>query len=151
MLLYFFFSIITLINDVETMRKEFEICLKIKQDFVFSNVFLKNNIGTPKPEECSPGSYRNSERGASQADCFPCPAGYYCEGPNSTTFTGPCAPGYYCPDSAYIASPTPAGYECPPGYFCEEGFTQPLGCEPGKRFSFEQNKFVFTLLSISHF
>ena len=72
-----------------------------------------------------------SPGGASQADCWPCTAGQYCEKPGLSYPTGPCNAGYYCPGNDTISVPDPNHRLCPPGHMCPVGSSQPLGCPAG--------------------
>ena len=48
---------------------------------------------------CSPGS-------VSDAACFDCPAGKYCQTAGSGTWTGDCCPGYFCPTGSSACEET---------------------------------------------
>ena len=68
-------------------------------------------------QECPIQTYRSEEGGMNLTDCYPCPAGYFCNTEAMADYEhNPCAPGFYCPEATY--SPIP----CPPGtYRAEEG------------------------------
>ena len=63
-------------------------------------------------------------------DCTSCSAGFYCEGYNNTSVTGPCSEGYFCPGGQF--SSKPEEFNCTPGHFCREGSVTPELCEAGK-------------------
>ncbi|EGD79005.1 hypothetical protein PTSG_01976 [Salpingoeca rosetta] len=88
--------------------------------------------GTASPVACPAGYYNPDRRGASLADCTPCPARYYCADTGMTTYTSTCAAGYYCPESAAIATSQPAGYECPLGHRCLAASDAPEPCPDGE-------------------
>nr|XP_047130962.1 uncharacterized protein LOC100202447 isoform X1 [Hydra vulgaris] len=85
---------------------------------------------TQFPRPCPPGKYLNTRGNTKEEDCISCNAGYYCEGFNNTSVTGPCSEGYYCP--AGQSSSKPVDFACPAGYFCKEGSISPELCEAGK-------------------
>lgn len=66
-------------------------------------------LGNSGPQECPTNKYRNLKNGENITDCFPCPAGYWCN------LTG-------------MASLV--GYECPVGHYCLEG-QSPTYCPAG--------------------
>ena len=67
-------------------------------------------IGSNGPQQCPINTYRDLVDGKNITDCFPCPAGYWC---NITGIGGF------------------RGYECPLGYYCLEG-QAPTTCPGGK-------------------
>ena len=89
-------------------------------------------LGAVNATECPPGTIRNALGGAELADCYPCPAGYYCDLPGQSQAGGECDPRYYCPDFAKITDPMPSAYPCPPGFFCEANTGTPRACPPGQ-------------------
>ena len=85
--------------------------------------------GTSTPVACQSGTY-NPNHG--EAECFPCPAGYYCL-ENSTTYNDTVCPvGHYCPTGTMYSQQ----YPCPSGTFLDstgahsEAYCIP--CLPGK-------------------
>lgn len=103
--------------------------------------------GTSYPLECPAGTYNNL---TGQAECWECPAGYFCPD-NITTYENyPCPEGYYCPNGTRFSSeyPCPTGhyrnaslgqsvddcYLCPGGQYCgQEGLPNPSGpCDEGR-------------------
>lgn len=93
----------------------------------------------------------------SEAECQPCPAGFYCGEAGLTAPAGPCRHGqflyhintncsvlfmlsfhvimhflviwigYWCPPGQTVDTPLP----CPPGHFCLQGSAAPEPCPPG--------------------
>ena len=88
-------------------------------------------LGTINATACPAGTYRDDVGGASLADCYPCPPGYYCADEGATGATGICAARYYCPDYAEITTDSPSNYECPAGFMCGNQTATPRGCDPG--------------------
>lgn len=105
--------------------------------------------GTSSPFPCKADTYNNITQ---QAECFTCPAGYYCPD-NTTNFEDyPCPVGYYCPDGTNHSTeyPCPEGTyradlggmdvndctPCPCGKHCSNiGLTAPVGdCDAGACF-----------------
>ncbi|EDV28435.1 uncharacterized protein TRIADDRAFT_51343 [Trichoplax adhaerens] len=86
--------------------------------------------GSATPNECPEGTYRNSARGVSINDCFPCTPGDYCNGTARTVTAGKCDQGYYCPSGQSI--PNPSQYQCPEGYYCSIGTATPQNCPRGQ-------------------
>jgi hypothetical protein len=69
---------------------------------------------------CLPGTYQGS---AGQSSCDPCPAGYYCDGVDGTTYTT-CPKGFYCPSGTTFSNE----YPCPAGtYGASTGLTAASG------------------------
>ena len=62
--------------------------------------------GSPLPAPCAAGSYQNR---TGQAECEPCPAGFYC-------LDGAVEPRV-CPERNYCPAAVPGPLECPPGSF----------------------------------
>ncbi|XP_077985306.1 uncharacterized protein LOC144439946 [Glandiceps talaboti] len=87
--------------------------------------------GTPAPEQCHPGTIRNTTGATGINDCEPCPGGYYCSGYGKTEATGLCDAGFYCPSNHSTTSATPADLKCPRGHYCLEGTAEPYPCETG--------------------
>jgi hypothetical protein len=71
-----------------------------------------------------------------EADCDPCPGGYYCDvvGLNHNRlydiYGKKCWAGYYCTKGAIVPYPTDGttGNICPKGHFCEGGNTVAVKC-----------------------
>ena len=96
---------------------------------------------------CPAGTYSKREGAKSDATCYPCPAGHFCEEGTSDYSTNICAAGYYCPEGSATDSPfacpdgsfsTETGLKsstectiCPIGYYCEVGSTTPVACPVG--------------------
>lgn len=80
---------------------------------------------------CPPGTIRNVPGAASEDDCYPCPAGFYCDRSGLTAPTGVCDERFYCPDFAKISSPQPTDYQCPAGFYCGNATAMPEACPPG--------------------
>ena len=85
--------------------------------------------------KCDPGTYRNLEGGFSEEMCFPCPAGYYCTGEDTsgTVETGtqnpydyPCDEGFFCPTGS--TSGSDPNNQCQAGSFCPAGSPRPIEC-----------------------
>lgn len=95
--------------------------------------YCPNGTETVRQFPCPVGTYSNSSRVESEAECRLCPAGFYCEAENITEPTAQCAAGYYCVLGA--SSPTPTldatGGPCPQGTFCEQGWMWPTPCPKG--------------------
>ncbi|XP_053729819.1 SCO-spondin isoform X1 [Synchiropus splendidus] len=79
--------------------------------------------GSSVASPCPPGSYQNETGGKAEADCKPCPLGFFQE-LSGQRECNPCPPGFHClPQSSSpsrVAStglssplPCPAGYVCP--------------------------------------
>ncbi|KAH3750576.1 hypothetical protein DPMN_185103 [Dreissena polymorpha] len=83
--------------------------------------------GTSEPQKCPAGSYSNSVRLTSAAECTPCTAGEFCEQAGMTTTNGTCYAGYYCPNG----SSSPREVDCPKGFFCGNGTATPSPCPKG--------------------
>ena len=68
-------------------------------------------------------NFRNDSGGASIADCWACPAGYYCDQPGLSEPTGLCSERYLCIKGSTSPTPTNSstGYKCPMGGFCPPG------------------------------
>ena len=75
---------------------------------------------------------RNQAGGQSEADCWPCDGGYYCDVEAGVGPAGECQERYYCPDVANINTSTPSAYLCPPGFFCPQKTADPVPCPPGR-------------------
>lgn len=68
---------------------------------------------------CPSGTYSNVSsndttvlRASERSTCVPCPAGYHCLGPGTTTYEdSPCPAGHYCPEGTRFDKqfPCPAG------------------------------------------
>ncbi|KAG7471369.1 hypothetical protein MATL_G00123830 [Megalops atlanticus] len=110
--------------------------------------------GSSAQQPCAPGTYQDQP---GQAECAPCPAGYFCAGsthPDTGVTEGthtptPCPKGHYCPAGSRsgVEFPCPAGTfsdqisvsqaeecaPCPPGRYCSSaGLAAPTGeCSPG--------------------
>ncbi|XP_064233860.1 multiple epidermal growth factor-like domains protein 6 [Aotus nancymaae] len=86
------------------------------------------------PQACPEHTYLAGEGGQSQAECFPCPAGYHCPWPGLSSFEDhPCPPGHWClgdqgallcPPGTFQSEPGASAQEdcelCPPGYHCPD-------------------------------
>lgn len=99
--------------------------------------------GTISPIKCSAGTYTGV---IGKSECTECPAGFYCDGIDSTQFQT-CPAGHYCPSGSLSPSDCPIGsyssalsltsveecYPCPGGSYCEtSGLTSPTGqCDAG--------------------
>ncbi|XP_070551435.1 scavenger receptor class F member 1-like [Ptychodera flava] len=85
------------------------------------------------PEECPLYTYRNTPGAASEGDCYPCRAGYWCNDTGMVTFNqNPCPVGHYCERATPYPEPCTGGRmstetgrrsneDCPlctPGYYC---------------------------------
>ena len=80
--------------------------------------------GTSIPLLCNAGEYNPIE---GQAECFACPAGYYCTEGLLTFNNTRCPVGYYCPERTRHQSE----YPCPPGTFgATDGLQMELDCSP---------------------
>lgn len=95
-------------------------------------IFSWISTGTVAATLCPRGTQRNQTNGASESDCFPCDAGYYCANEGMLGPSGVCQERYYCPDTSKIQSDAPSGYQCPPGFYCPQGTANPIACPPGK-------------------
>ncbi|XP_033971267.1 zonadhesin-like [Trematomus bernacchii] len=110
--------------------------------------------GSGRQVPCLPGTYQDLP---GQAECFQCPAGFYCVGSvdsgtvhvSGTHSPTLCQKGHYCPPGTQsgVAFPCPAGAFsrqmglsnksgcalCPPGRYCSSsGLAAPTGvCSPG--------------------
>ena len=93
---------------------------------------------------CPRGTYNPQFGMVSEADCQPCPGGYYCDLLGATEFdpsvngTGvdQCAAGYYCKIGVNVSTPTNStssgeGGPCPTGHYCEIGTEEPTRCPNG--------------------
>ncbi len=88
---------------------------------------------------CSKGRVSFHSGGASQDDCSPCTAGYYCDTPGLSYPTGLCNEGYYCPGNETITEPSPQNYKCQPGFYCPPASAWQIPCPSGLwRFFFPQ-------------
>ena len=101
-------------------------------------------LGSERPVPCAAGSFQNSSQ---QANCEPCPLGFFCS--HSTSEPSVCPKGFYCPKGTangtqhacplgtfsrrFGLSTSSECSQCPPGYFCgESALTSPSGlCGPG--------------------
>ncbi|EDO39339.1 predicted protein, partial [Nematostella vectensis] len=95
--------------------------------------------GTQTPEQCQPGTFRNTTGAAAFDHCLNCTPGWYCEGFGNSKPTDKCAPGYYCPENSQASVSEPClpcvrGYycrlgeiteQCMGGYFCKSGSPDP--------------------------
>lgn len=85
--------------------------------------------GSPEPQSCLAGTYNNL---SGQAECFTCPAGFFCL-ENSVTYEDSiCPSGFYCLD----ATKHPFEYPCPPGTYNNVTYLNEkascLLCPPGE-------------------
>ena len=78
-----------------------------------------DNALTPTMNDCPEGTFMPRYGATGEADCVPCPSGFYC--PIAGTITPTlCDVGKYCPEG----SGDPAGSlaikpaDCTPGYYC---------------------------------
>ncbi|XP_075462629.1 uncharacterized protein LOC142498005 [Ascaphus truei] len=93
--------------------------------------------------KCPPGTWTDRSSLASDTECYPCPAGWFClTGAESPS--GKCSAGYFCPEGAQFSSqfPCPAGTfnlklgsvrvgecsACPMGSYCPLGTSKPALC-----------------------
>nr|XP_015192850.1 PREDICTED: uncharacterized protein LOC107075608 [Lepisosteus oculatus] len=87
----------------------------------------------PRAHPCPPGTWSNAVGAHNESSCWPCPAGFFCNGTGLRQATGLCAPGFYCLRGA--TSPMPldgvTGDKCPPGYHCPQGTAVPQPCQDG--------------------
>lgn len=118
-------------------------------------------LGDPRVHPCPPGkycpegsspidcpalTYRDKGWGKNLSDCFPCPAGYWCNETGLPNFTASACPiGHYCPEGQ-IPVWCPAGRRritpgardadqcspCPGGFYCPFASTNYSGipCAP---------------------
>lgn len=87
--------------------------------------------GTPTPQQCPPGTFRNSTGAESIAQCLDCTPGWFCAGYGNNQPTAQCEPGYYCPEFSRASVSTPTGYRCPIEHKCPRGTADPIQCTPG--------------------
>jgi hypothetical protein len=73
--------------------------------------------------DCPPGSYNPNTGAKDSSWCLPCPAGKYCEGDETDTFSD-CEAGFYCPTASYLSYQK----QTPPGYYTEAGDDAPDKC-----------------------
>ena len=57
-------------------------------------------------KKCPAGTYSNRTGLSRASQCIPCPEGKYCDGTESTTFSGSCDGGYYCTSGVDVNNPT---------------------------------------------
>lgn len=88
--------------------------------------------GAQSPQQCPPGTFRNTTGAESVSQCLDCTPGWYCGGFGNTKPTGQCDPGYYCPEFSRANVSSPTGYICPKEHKCEKGSPNPVQCPPGK-------------------
>ncbi|KAM9299008.1 uncharacterized protein PAF06_016002 [Gastrophryne carolinensis] len=96
--------------------------------------------------KCPPGTWSDRASLASDRECYPCPAGWFClMGAESPS--GKCSAGYFCPEGSQFGSqfPCPAGTynlklgsvrvgecnACPTGSYCPAGTSKPSLCPLG--------------------
>ncbi|XP_028816958.1 zonadhesin [Denticeps clupeoides] len=87
-------------------------------------------LGSLSPLSCPTGTIRNITGGVSEHSCFPCPAGYYCDGEAQVSPSGPCAAGFYCPSD--YSSTSPQAFLCSKGHFCPPGSSMAVPCPTGQ-------------------
>jgi hypothetical protein len=81
-------------------------------------------FGSSQPSRCPPGTNTLYTQGGAISDCYPCPAGTYCNDNVPTPL--PCPIGNYCP----LGSSTP--YPCTAGSYCDiTGLASPTPCPAG--------------------
>ncbi|XP_070551431.1 multiple epidermal growth factor-like domains protein 6 [Ptychodera flava] len=82
---------------------------------------------------CPKGTFGDSDKLPSEADCTDCYPGMYCLQPGLTAPNGSCIEGYYCQLRAINPNPVNESYGdiCPSGNFCPEGSSQPTPCDAG--------------------
>lgn len=83
------------------------------------------------PQRCSSGRSRNTTGARADAECMPCPAGYFCPNDTDNLVGIPCRANYSCPTGSSLETLCPLGYycpdmtgipnDCPAGYFCTWG------------------------------
>ena len=105
--------------------------LTLTFDFDLDLCSLSISPGAVNATACPPGTIRNALGGADLSDCYPCPAGKYCDLPGQSAPAGECEPRYYCPDFAYNTDPQPTNFSCPPGFYCLTNTGVPHACDPG--------------------
>lgn len=88
--------------------------------------------GTQTPQQCPPGTFRNSTGAESIDQCLDCKPGWYCAGYGNNQPTAQCDPGYYCPEFSRTNVSKPTGYLCPVNHKCPKGTADPIECRPGK-------------------
>ena len=102
-------------------------------------------LGTSSPIPCPIGTYLSTEKGASKADCIPCPAGYLCYREGTDDYVKyPCPASHYCLEHALVAIACLAGFylpqagtsmsDCKPcqvHYYCKQGTTSQEFCPDG--------------------
>ncbi|XP_051787870.1 platelet endothelial aggregation receptor 1-like isoform X1 [Erpetoichthys calabaricus] len=91
--------------------------------------------GSGSPILCPPGTMRPAPGGATESDCTPCAAGFYCPDPTGTgqpnLYGLPCQASKECPPGSVSEVTCRAGFycgpqtgypePCPAGYFCPAG------------------------------
>lgn len=99
------------------------------------------------PIDCPVNTYRDKEGGQNISDCFPCPAGFWCQYPGMSDYRlFSCPIGKYCPEGQPPVF-CPGGRQrnstggrdssdckpCPAGFYCPFNSTQYSGipCAPG--------------------
>jgi len=86
-------------------------------------------LGAAVPAPCNAGRLMLISGAYEEAQCVPCPPGYYCVGSNSPDPTGTCDPGYFCGASTSVRNP-PAGI-APIGTYAPAGSQFALKCPRG--------------------
>ncbi|XP_077105722.1 uncharacterized protein LOC143764221 isoform X2 [Ranitomeya variabilis] len=96
--------------------------------------------------KCPPGTWSDRPSLASDRECYPCPAGWFCMA-GAETPSGKCSAGYFCPEGSQSGTqfPCPAGTfnlklgsvrvgecsACPVGSYCPSGTSKPALCPMG--------------------
>ena len=93
--------------------------------------------GSEAMEVCPPGSYNANTGLEEQAQCVPCPTGFYCQ---DGRLLGECDAGYFCYTGSASAQPADPDDDernysngpCPLGHFCLQGAQSPTVCSAGR-------------------
>ncbi|KAJ7990480.1 hypothetical protein DPEC_G00300750 [Dallia pectoralis] len=85
--------------------------------------------GTAQPVPCPPGTSLGRRGGQSEADCEPCPPGFYCPAWGQTAVDLRCPRGWFCPVGS--ASGHQPECLCRSGHSCPHGSAVPSRCAPG--------------------
>ena len=79
--------------------------------------------GSPVPEPCPVGTYRDEEASYDISHCTDCDEGYACQTVGLMAPVVMCAAGYYCMAGSSVSHPDGESFGdlCHVGYFCPEG------------------------------